>query len=91
MCCKENKFYTTFYAFVVAFLTFGSVRLVISCSIRRTSVGSNAIQTIDINETAYLIIYCLNYTFDATEIRHEPWALGSLRIVVYDLYMHVIE
>ena len=55
MCCKENKFYTTFYAFAVAFSTFGSVRLVLSCSIRRTSVGSNAIQTIDINETAYLI------------------------------------
>ncbi len=35
--------------------------------IRRISVASNAIQTID-NEIAYLIINCL-IAFDATEIR----------------------
>ena len=50
--------------FCSCFFDFGSVRLVLSRSIRRTSVASNAIQTID-NETAYLIIYCVNY------IRHD--------------------
>ena len=56
-------------------LSFGSITL--SCVlysssskarfIRRISVASNAIQTID-NEIAYLIIYCL-IAFDVTEIR----------------------
>ncbi len=65
--------------------------------IRRISVASNAIQTID-NETTYLIIYCLNcvrrdgnstYTTDSqlpecTHLEKFLRPIYTIRFVVYD-------